>query len=252
MARTYANVDAGIWDDAEFCALSAGAQRTYFMLITQSEISAAGTLALTLRRWARTCGEKYLEVWLAELSDARFVLIDEDTEELLVRTFAKWDGGYKHAKRRMAVVAYARAIRSLQLRTAAAEELAKLGVSTANPMPFESEPDPNPEATGFGRSVVNESGYDLEPHSTSQEREPPPSIEDVEPSPFCSRHPTGTDKPCGPCGTAKLRHQRWEKREQRRQVERRREAEQRRSAAVLAENAEAKAQAVPRPKAVPA
>jgi hypothetical protein len=40
------------------------------------------------------------------------VLVDEDTEELLVRTFVKWDGGYKHAKRVLAVAAYTKAIRS--------------------------------------------------------------------------------------------------------------------------------------------
>jgi hypothetical protein len=242
MARTYATIDAGIWDDPEFCALTAGAQRTYFMLITQTDITAVGSLALTLRRWSKTCSEKDLEVWLAELADARFVVIDEDSEELLVRTFAKWDGGYKHAKRRMAVVSYTKAIRSQTLRDAAIEELAKLGVSLANPMPPDREPDAIPEATGSGRSVVNVGDHKGTPHSTLQEREPPPSIEDVEPPLYCVQHPNGTDKRCGPCGSARLRHQRWQKREERRKAE----VVRARDAAVLAEIAEAKANAVPR------
>lgn len=212
MARTYANVDVGIWDDPDFCGLSAGAQRTYFMLITQTDITACGSLALTLRRWSKTCLEQDLTAWLAELEDARFVVIDEDSEELLVRTFVKWDGGYKHSKRVLAVIAYARAIRSRPLRDAVADELAKLGVSIANPIPIDTQSVANPEATGFGRSVVNVGDQESTPHSTIQEREPPPSEADVEPSPFCSQHPNGTTKACGPCGTAKLRHARWMKR----------------------------------------
>jgi hypothetical protein len=236
MARTYANVDVGIWDDPEFCGLSAGAQRTYFMLITQTDITACGSLALTLRRWSKTCLEQDLTAWLAELEDARFVVIDEDSEELLVRTFVKWDGGYKHAKRVLAVTAYARAIRSRPLRDAVADELAKLGVSIANPLPTDTQPIANREAIGSGRSVVNVGDQESTPHSTLQEGEPPPPESDVEPSPFCSRHPNGTEKPCGPCGSAKLRHGRWEKRDARRRAE----LEQARNQAVLDEIAAAR------------
>lgn len=214
MARTYANIDVGIWDDPEFVALTAGAQRTYFMLITQTDITACGSLALTLRRWSKTCAEKDLEVWLAELSDARFVLIDEDAEELLVRTFVKWDGGYKHAKRVLAVLAYARAIRSGVLREAVGIELAKLGVSAGNPMPPDRQSVAIPEPIDSGRSVVTLGGYESTPHSASQEREPSPS-EDVEPPQFCHEHPKGTTKNCGPCGSARLRHQAWCKRQER-------------------------------------
>jgi hypothetical protein len=120
--------------------------------------------------------------------------------------------------------------------------LAKLGVSLANPLPTDTQPDAIPEATGSGRSVVNVGDQESTPHSTLQEREPPPSEADVEPSPFCSRHPNGTDKRCGPCGSARLRHQRWQKREERRKAE----VVRARDAAVLAEIAEAKANAVPR------
>lgn len=33
---------------------------------------------------------------------------------------------------------------------------------------------------------------------------------DVPPSPFCKRHPNGTDQPCTACGTARLRLRKWE------------------------------------------
>jgi hypothetical protein len=211
--RTYTTVDCGIWDDAEFCAMSAGAQRTYFMLISQREITACGVLSLTLRRWGRTCSGKDLDAWLAELSDNRYVIIDEDSEELLVRTFAKWDGGYKHAKRVQAVIATSKAIRSHSLRTAAVCELAKLGVSIGNTVPTDRQPVGTPEATDSLRVVVTEGEYESTPQPSTHKREPLPPESDNGPSPFCSKHPTGTENPCGPCGTAKMRAAAWTKAE---------------------------------------
>lgn len=218
MSRTYATIDAGIWSDAEFCDRTAGAQRTYFMLITQTDITACGTLPLTLRRWSSTCAEKDLAAWLIELTDHRFVLIDEDTEELLVRTFVKWDGGYKHPRRLQAVVATARAIRSAPLRTAAMHELTQLGVpldrdSNASRVPIESDSGGAAMAIESRRSVVKEGDNKCTPHSTLQEREPSPPETGVEPSPFCSKHPKGTEAKCGGCQTARLRHAAWVKSE---------------------------------------
>jgi hypothetical protein len=185
------------------------------MLITQSDITACGSLALTLRRWAVTCVDRFLEAWLAELEDFRFVLIDEDTEELLVRTFAKWDGGYKHSKRVLAVIASARSIRSARLKAAVVDELRALGV--AIDMPSDRQSNPTAEAIESRRSVVTLVPTERTPHSGNLEREPPPSISDVEPSPFCARHPKGTEDPCGPCGTAKRRHVEWHKDSSRRE-----------------------------------
>lgn len=252
MARTYANIDAGIWLDPEFCGLSAGAQRTYFMLITQTNIAACGSLALTLRRWSKTCAEKELEVWLAELSDARFVLIDEDTEELLVRTFVKWDGGHRHPTRVKAVIATARAIASPELRETAAVELGKLGVSIASTVPPDTHPTPTPDPPQSYRDVVKERNQESIPETTLREREPAPPLQDVEPPLGCSKHPNGTDTKCGPCGTARLRHQRWEKREARRAAELKADAARRQSEAVIEELRQAKAEASPRPREVSA
>jgi len=194
MARAYANIVTAIWLDPEFCDLSAGAQRTYFMLVTQTDITACGTLPLTLRRWARTVPEAErpsLACWLAELEEHRYVLTDEDTEELLVRTFAKWDGGYKHAKRVLAVVATAEAIRSSRLKHSVATELASLGVEIAIPLPTGREPIANQEATGSGRSVVTVG--ELGPHSTLLTPEPGPAPKPLPLAPLSHPNETGHD-----------------------------------------------------------
>ena len=212
MARSYANIMTSIWDDEDFCALSAGAQRTYFMLVTQPDINACGTLALTLRRWSLTLPpreRKNLAKWLDELAATTFIVMDERTEELLVRTFVKHDGGYKNPKRLAAIWATADVIRSSSVRSAFGIETTKLGLSNGNPRASEGQSNADRSPSERARVVVTEVVTDHTPHTTNLEREPSADAAAAEPSPFCSKHPTGTEEPCGPCGTANRRHRAW-------------------------------------------
>jgi hypothetical protein len=131
MARSYANVATAIWRDPDFLRLPGGAQRTYFLLITQEDISAAGTLPLTVRRWSRMCTDGDagdVRADLATLAAARFVVYDEDTEELLVRSFVRWDGGHSNPKRRPVILRDAAAVISPAVRGALLAELERLGL----------------------------------------------------------------------------------------------------------------------------
>lgn len=40
-------------------------------------------------------------------------------------------------------------------------------------------------------------------------REEPARLPTGEPSPFCSKHPSGTERPCGGCATARTKHKMW-------------------------------------------
>lgn len=139
MSRSYARIACSIWDDDDhFMELSPGAQRTYLMLISQKDVSACGTLPLTIRRWAGRLKPEYrdqLGPWLAELSAEKFIICDENTEELLIRTFVKWDGGYTNTKRVLAIHAVSKALRSPILRQVLAEEMGKLGLRAQFSMP---------------------------------------------------------------------------------------------------------------------
>lgn len=131
MARSYGQIMSAIWKDQEFRALSGAAQRIYLMLVTQADISSAGTLPLTVRRWAAYAADTTpdaLSDALSELVAKRFVVLDESTEELLVRTFVKWDGGFGNEKRRRAITAAANAVTSPVIGAALAAELDALGV----------------------------------------------------------------------------------------------------------------------------
>lgn len=129
MARSYANVATAIWRDDDFCALSAAEQQAYFLLITQPDISAAGVLTMALARWASRTKDgtrESLRAALEGLEAHRFVVIDDETDELLVRSFVRWDGGYTNSKRRFAIRDAAEQIMSNAIRRALAAEFERL------------------------------------------------------------------------------------------------------------------------------
>ena len=211
MPRNYGRFTTDIWRDEKFRALSGTAQRLYFMLGTQSDISAAGTLPLTLRRWSQYATDTppdALSDALSELQDKRFVYTDFSTEEVLVRSFVKWDGGIQNDKRRPVVLEAAEAIASPELRGVLAVELRELGVTDAlSDSPSDS---PSDATYRFDRVVVKEGEYNLNPLTTTLEGEPFDAESGEPPAEFCSKHPSGTEGNCGPCGTARRRRKAWD------------------------------------------
>ncbi len=96
MARQYGRIKSTIWDDADFIALSVRAQRLYFMLLSQKKLTLVGSLNLRASRWAKLAGDsstEHIEGALDELETARFIIVDHDTEELLIRSFTSHDVG---------------------------------------------------------------------------------------------------------------------------------------------------------------
>jgi hypothetical protein len=131
MSRNYANIITAIWRDPDFIGLTCAAQRLYLLLVTQPNISACGSLPLTIRRWAQLAQDTDpddLRIALTELEKFRFVFTDEGTEELLVRSFTRHDNGYGNRKRKPVIVAAAMDIESLKLRAVLAAEFARLGL----------------------------------------------------------------------------------------------------------------------------
>ena len=134
MARSYANILTSIWRDPAFRVLPGEAQRCYLMLVTQPDISAAGTLALTVGRWSGLASDTTpddIRRALATLSDTRHIVMDDQEEELLVRSFVRHDNGWRNSKRRPAILDAARDTRSPQIRQALATEFRRLGLPTA-------------------------------------------------------------------------------------------------------------------------
>lgn len=131
MARNYANVSTAIWRDDDFRKLTATGQRMYLLALSQSDISAAGVLALRLPRWAAMAVDTTpadVQAAIDELQASRHVIYDEVAGELLVRSFVKWDAGYGNAKRRPVIIKAAFEVESEAIRCALAVEFERLGV----------------------------------------------------------------------------------------------------------------------------
>jgi hypothetical protein len=144
MARNYSNIVTAIWKDPDFRALPGSAQRTYMMFFSQQDISAAGVLAVTLSRWARYAADTTVQSITADidiLAAKKYVVVDADTDELLVRSFAKWDKGYRNPKRRPVLLEAIAQVQSPVLRAAIDVELARLAAT-----PSDEEVAANPQA----------------------------------------------------------------------------------------------------------
>ena len=95
MPRSRATIQFAIWRDKDFRILAPTAQLTYFMLVSQRDVTQAGTMPLVPHRWIKGSEHlerEHLEVALGQLEEARFVYVDDDTEELLIRSLIRNDG----------------------------------------------------------------------------------------------------------------------------------------------------------------
>jgi hypothetical protein len=129
MARSHARIFTSIWDDADFLALSGNAQRFYLMLLSQPNLGHAGVLPTTVRRWTLLSADEdegQLRTAMDELAAARFVMVDERTEELLIRSLIRNDGVWKQPKVLAVAISEAASIRSATLRSCVADELCRL------------------------------------------------------------------------------------------------------------------------------
>ena len=101
MARDRANINTGIWNDADFRQLSPAAQWLYFLLMTHPTLTYVGVADWRPKRitpFAASLTVGFIEDAASELSDGHYIVIDEDTEEVLIRSFLKHDGILKQPR----------------------------------------------------------------------------------------------------------------------------------------------------------
>lgn len=151
MARTHARIWVSIWDDPDFQELSVAGQRLYMLLLSQDSLNNSGRILLTPKRWAAGCkatsATDVLKA-LRELDAHRFVAVDEDTEEVLIRSFIRGDGILKQPQMMKSALREALTVKSPRLRAVLASELRKLrrddAAFTAEQIDPGFEPDPDP------------------------------------------------------------------------------------------------------------
>jgi hypothetical protein len=138
VARDHARIRCSIWGDEDWSPLSTLAKLLYVQLLAQPKLSYAGLLDLAAKRWARAHPDHSvaeIRAALSELHGRRFVVVDHDTEEVLIRTLIRNDGIYKQPQVLAAALRQAFEIESPILRAALATELRRLPVEVCGPGP---------------------------------------------------------------------------------------------------------------------
>lgn len=138
VARDHARFYLSMWDDEDFINLSALAKIVYVQLCMQRKLAYSGELTVSVKRWAKAHPDQdadSIRAALSELDAARFILVDHDTDELLIRSFIRSDGLYKQPNVLRAALRSAFEIESPLLRRALAAELRRLPVEITGPSP---------------------------------------------------------------------------------------------------------------------
>lgn len=182
MARDHARIKVAIWGDEDFKELRAPHQHAYFVLTTQAKLSYCGVLDYIPSRFAKLAKgltEATVEAMVEGLEQARYVVIDRDTQELLIRSYVRHDGLLESPNVSKAMAKDYGEVISPRIRAAILVELQRaykegptmagwkgikekfpaLMESIANPSPDPYEnPSPNPYRKGSANPSENPSG----------------------------------------------------------------------------------------------
>jgi hypothetical protein len=92
--RPFARFYRDSWQDDEWRSLDRDAQHAYWLLLSQATITLAGTMPLQMTKWSKMYADGTpdgLARSLALLDERCFIVVDHDTEELLIRTLMRND-----------------------------------------------------------------------------------------------------------------------------------------------------------------
>lgn len=126
MAREKASINIDIWSDDDFRDLTAPAQSLYFKLTTHPKLDYCGVVEFHPGRLAAMSREMTtgdVMVAAAELSEKFFVVVDQATDEVLVRSFLRWDGLLKQPRLAVSAAKAYGAIASNKIRAVVVHEL---------------------------------------------------------------------------------------------------------------------------------
>jgi hypothetical protein len=132
MPRDRANIRTNIWASTDWRRLTKGAQQLYMMLLSHPDLSYAGVCDWRPGRLAQmTSGETSESVTrdADELQRNHFVLRDDVTEEVCIRSFLKHDGLLRHPQLSVSFANAYAAVASPTIREVIAHEAQKLHLS---------------------------------------------------------------------------------------------------------------------------
>lgn len=121
----YVRVVRSIWTDPEWLDLTSTQKLVYLQLISQPNVSKCGVLPFVPRRWAHMhpdlSADDLIDA-LSALEDKRYVVVDRDTEEILIRTYLRYDEAWKQTNGTRGIQIEAQEIMSKRLLDAVIDE----------------------------------------------------------------------------------------------------------------------------------
>lgn len=169
-----------IWGDGDFKARSPLAQWLYMLLLSQPNLNQAGVLDMTMKRWGSLAAgaAEVLRPALDELIDHRFVVVDWETEELLIRTYIRNDEVWKMPNVLKCALREAQEVQSPVLRKELAVELRRIAMpSTVEVSDLLMQGLPE----GFENGSANPSRNPSDNGTTSSSEDPSPNPSHPEP-----------------------------------------------------------------------
>lgn len=131
MAGSFAKVYNKIWADPDFRSLSRDLQWLFFMLISQPDLNFAGVTTCSPKRLVG-CADDFtldqLNEGLRALQARRYVVFDEEHDEILVRSFIRHDGAWKTPNVLLSIVRDVDTVRSVRIRAVLVQEFERLDV----------------------------------------------------------------------------------------------------------------------------
>lgn len=129
MARDHARVKTSIWDDPDFLNLRVSEQHLYFALMSNKGLSRCGVVTYIPSRFEHLAIDltpARFKTATAGLRDARFFVLDERTQELLLRSYVRHDGVLDRLNMGKATGTAFEAVVSPRIRRAIGDELRRL------------------------------------------------------------------------------------------------------------------------------
>ena len=129
MARDHARIKTSIWDDPDFLELKVAEQHVYLALASSKGLSRCGVIDYIPSRFDHLAADltaaKFTKA-ATGLRAARFVVLDERTQELLLRSYVRHDGVLDRLNMGKATGSAFEAVVSREIRKAIGDELARL------------------------------------------------------------------------------------------------------------------------------
>lgn len=135
MPRDHSRVNLTIWNDPDFRALPPAAQHLYLMLWTAPELSYCGVHDWRPARMtglSRGFSAEHIETVAQCLEAHHFFVIDRETEECLIRSWARFDGLMKQPKMAVSFAYAYTATASSTIRQVLVREVQKIREESPN------------------------------------------------------------------------------------------------------------------------